>query len=261
MSEAEREALAAGLRTYGLDASSLRPLYRATDRGVYALNVPARDALARWRALRRRVPETGFWPVILGRPEHVAGTVEWLERHPSQQVPVLDSLIAAASVDPVLWLRERLGVLGTRFEPGFSDGEWPPAARTTRGRFGLNPITDPFGTPVPIVVMGLVPTTSGWEIPAHLDYANSANPAPLAAADHVRMFLRWYEQYGAEIVTLRYDRVIELHVARPPRRRAAALALAEEHIAYCSDSVGTALTLQEVAARLLGARMWHFWWD
>ena len=55
---------------------------------------------------------------------------------------------------------------------------------------------------------------------------------------------------------------IELHVARSPRTRDDALALAYEQYAYCSDIVDQgAGTLEALAAVLVHASVWFFWWD
>jgi hypothetical protein len=78
---------------------------------------------------------------------------------------------------------------------------------------------------------------------------------------HVATLRRWDRLYGAEVVGMLPD-LMELQVARPPRSRTAALALAREHLAYCPDVVvqGT-MTLEALAASLVNAPVWHFWWD
>ncbi len=113
--------------------------------------------------------------------------------------------------------------------------------------------------PLPTVHVALLSTRQGWQVPALLRYGGwNACPNP---EEHVCMMKHWAETYGAEPLGMARDRV-EMAVARPPRDRAAALALATEQYAYCNDIVdqGTE-TLDALAAGLLGATAWFFWWD
>jgi hypothetical protein len=72
---------------------------------------------------------------------------------------------------------------------------------------------------------------------------------------------RWHWKFGAEVVCIADD-VVEMTVSRPPTDRTSALELAREQYVYCEDLVvqGT-LTLERLAASLLGAKKWFFWWD
>jgi hypothetical protein len=56
--------------------------------------------------------------------------------------------------------------------------------------------------------------------------------------------------------------VVEYRVARPVGAQEQAMELALEQFAYCPDIVlqGTE-TLERLAAEILGARRWFFWWD
>jgi hypothetical protein len=56
--------------------------------------------------------------------------------------------------------------------------------------------------------------------------------------------------------------VIEMTVARPPMTKEAAMELAKEQFLYCPDIVyqGTE-SVEALAAGLLDARVWFFWWD
>ncbi len=71
----------------------------------------------------------------------------------------------------------------------------------------------------------------------------------------------WQQKYKAEIVAATHD-VIEMRVGSPPTTRDAALALAREQYAYCSDIVDQGCeTLSNLAAALLKGKTWYFWWD
>jgi Domain of unknown function (DUF4253) len=62
-------------------------------------------------------------------------------------------------------------------------------------------------------------------------------------------------------VTMTQD-TIELAVERPIQTREDALAVAHEQYVYCADIVqqGTE-TIEGLAAALLNAPEWFFWWD
>ena len=51
------------LESHGLADSSL---HRLGDGTSYYLEVPGREVIARWSALRNIFDETGYWPVLLG---------------------------------------------------------------------------------------------------------------------------------------------------------------------------------------------------
>jgi hypothetical protein len=71
----------------------------------------------------------------------------------------------------------------------------------------------------------------------------------------------WGERYGARLIANTSD-VIEFEVERPISSRDEALAVAELQYRYCSDIVlqGTG-TIEALAASLVGAKYWFFWWD
>jgi hypothetical protein len=53
-----------------------------------------------------------------------------------------------------------------------------------------------------------------------------------------------------------------MRVANPPTTKEDALKLAEEQFVYCEDIVtqGTE-TIENLAAGLINAKKWYFWWD
>jgi hypothetical protein len=106
--------------------------------------------------------------------------------------------------------------------------------------------------------MGLLPTSAGWQAPAYLDWRTGNYD--LGPADHVRLMAHWWERYGAEPAAM-WNETIEFHVTRPPRDRASELAVAEEHFIYCPDRLQEVDSIEALAAELLDAPVWHFWWD
>ncbi len=71
----------------------------------------------------------------------------------------------------------------------------------------------------------------------------------------------WHERFGAEVVGMTSS-VVEMAVARPPRDRDAALALAKQHYDYCGDIVDQGVgSIEALAAGLLDGTVRYFWWD
>ena len=115
------------------------------------------------------------------------------------------------------------------------------------------------GEPLPAIHIALLPTTTGWHVPALLRYGGwNACPQP---HEHVCMMKYWYDRYGAEVLGMAFD-TVNMQVARPPRSSDEALQLAFEQYAYCYDIVDQGVgSLDHLAALLLGGTVWLFWWD
>jgi hypothetical protein len=109
-------------------------------------------------------------------------------------------------------------------------------------------------------MIGLFPTVDGWRCPAYWRWwvAN----AYLSPANHCRVMRRWEGEYGAELVEMKSQAVLQFRVTPPPHDRRSAMKLAAEHYLYCPDRVsqGTG-TIERLAAQLLDAPVWYFWFD
>jgi hypothetical protein len=270
------------LEAAGIDVSSLTPLYEAGDERGFQLRVTD-GAEGTWHVLRGLVEQTGFWPVILGDDDERASIAEdagrkhWgptrkliekslkytgeeflsdafdvflsnereevVDRRESGEVEEADALEAALATDDPFRCMPR--------------GPWP------RGKPPNTSVSTPYhyrtGEHLPEVFIGLAPTTVSWQVPIYLHFGGfNACPRP----DDIGSMLRyWQEKYGAEMMCLRHD-VLELRVARPPKKRQEALLLAREQFLFCEDIVGQGTyTLEVLAAELLKATRWFFWWD
>jgi hypothetical protein len=109
------------------------------------------------------------------------------------------------------------------------------------------------------VIVALLPTADPSEVAAYLRFGGwNRCPRPQV---HVAFARRWNAAYGARVVVNTAD-VVEFRVRRPVATRDDALRLAREHYVYCEDIVvqGTE-TIERLAAELLGATAWFFWWD
>jgi hypothetical protein len=216
---------------------------------VETVSVPGKSAVAERERLAQR---PGVTPIIMGAPEDVELIAELLEapgEAPSQ------TLEKAAALDVETWLRERqASVFGGEPLP---TGPWP-GGQAEPG--GLSVHLDVLSKkPKPEVLIGLFPTPDAWKAPAFVRYGGW-NECPEAHV-HVALHRRWHELHGARIACLSGD-IVECLVDRPPATREAALALAREQYLYCPDIVDQGVeTVENLAATLLGGKVWYFWWD
>jgi hypothetical protein len=109
------------------------------------------------------------------------------------------------------------------------------------------------------LVVGLLPTSDSTAAAAYLNFGNFNECAPPEV--HVALAKRWKQSHGATLIMNSCD-TLEFKVAKPIVDRDDALRMAEEQFWYCEDIVlqGTQ-TLDALAASLIGATIWFFWWD
>jgi hypothetical protein len=232
----------------------------------YSVSCAGSEALEGWRQLRALVNESGYWPLILGDDEEVSRILGVADSEYGQ--PVQEILDQAASQTGDQWLKEREESNLNSIKEGYGEN-WQEALDELHGEWPDRPspvteFTIPFegmraDRPKQEVTIGLFPTTTPWEIPAHLNFGGW-NECPNPDA-HVLMMKRWFEQYGAELVGMNGD-TVEMYASRPPSTREDALKLAREQYLYCEDIViqGTQ-TIESLAAGLLDNHIWFFWWD
>jgi hypothetical protein len=274
------EKLAEALRGGGVDVSSLGLLFETPQEKVYELTIPGTGAIDLWRRLRSLTEQTGHWPVLLGDDacvQRLRESVRWMTAMKTETI-----LKDAATIDPVGWCENRHldeveeieRQLAKAESPeyqryctellaadgplrGLPQGPWPEGG--TAGRQFSIPFGPMTHEPLPRVHAGLLPTVHGWQAPALLRFgAWNECPSPAENAVH---FKYWGDLYGAEVVGIAGD-VVELQVARPPHDRDAAVELARQQYLYCRDIVTQGVqTIQRLAATLLDAGVWFFWWD
>lgn len=156
---------------------------------------------------------------------------------------------AAAAVDAGIWLAARAPAKLPRWR---SSDAGPCTLLNTL-------VETSSGRLKPLIHIGLIELEEPEELFVRLGYGGW-NDCPDAAI-HVALHRHWRERFGAEPVAVSGDEV-ECHVARPPGDRKAALALAAEQQAYCSDIVEQNVgSVAALAATLLDAPVWYFWWD
>jgi hypothetical protein len=192
-------------------------------------------------------------PVIMGAPETAANT---LSRERSISPETLQTELDRLDLDG--WHVERLDRLRQLgIEP--PRGPWPANACAPSSE--LSSVRKPLGSHdfFPEVVVALVPTAEPALVALHLGYGDWNDCPPPAV--HAAVARRWSAAYGATPAAFAGD-VVEYRVARPIATRDQAVELALAQFAYCPDIIlqGTE-TIEGLAAELLGARYWSFWWD
>jgi len=283
------KALKMLLESEKVNTSTLRVLFEQDGATTLALSAGGWDVLDVWLRLRDLAPRTGRWPLLIdddyptNRAQFYGGKEPktphyrtyldeaegidfgaWLaERHESRvemvrgeaalDRPELDN-------DDVGYYRDLLK--GDEEFHGIQRGKWGEGN-------GPGPIVfEAIAVPLKftsdtmkekMVTLALLPAKEGWKAPAYWKWGGwNGNPGP---ALHCAALRYWEREHGAELVAMTSD-ALELRVLRPPQTRKAALRLGKWHFHYCHDRVDQQEgTLDALAAKLLKADAWYFWWD
>jgi hypothetical protein len=233
----------------GVDAPPLESLDLVDGVTAAGFGASGDDAVDWWRRLNAAADRTGCRPVLIPSVEEVRPFVE--DGTPEQRLATVDELDPVATVSP----RGAWADLDPEAQEEYLD-RWPDEpARIDEFRM----IEDRQGRPTPLIV-AVVVAGHTWQVPTLLSYGGwNTCPAP---AVHGVVLRHWYQTYGAELVGLARDGM-ELALARPPRTRSDAMALAYDYAAYCLDgmSLYDADDLPDLAACLIDAEVLRLWWD
>jgi hypothetical protein len=215
------------------------------------ITVPGQKALATLAQLQ--AGSSGI-PLILGDAERLANMQEIVDAN--SDTPFATLREQALAIDVPAWFAARIAD-----DPEYyliEAAPWPehdPGPNTEL--IAHCDITT--GEPYPEVLLCIIPTHDAWLVPCYLPFGGW-NACP-AAEEHSALWKYWGERYGAQVVCIADD-VVEMQVARPPTTREAALQLAREQFIYCTDIVDQGVeSIEALAALLLNASVWYFWWD
>ena len=76
------------------------------------------------------------------------------------------------------------------------------------------------------------------------------------------MLRSWEERFGARLLRIGADAILQVLAERPPRTPELATRLAAEFYAFADEiDRSAANTVKSIAERLVGAPVWTFWWD
>jgi hypothetical protein len=258
----------AGARKYSVDDDQLV---------AWVTNDPMPDAGVAWLSLSAVHVETGLVPVLLqaDQPElrepGEGPFFGFFHRAPvalMDQMPAVDVL--AAAWDDKFTLSGS-GDDGARAPYG---RRFPGLAPPQNGSMSLDALRQVVSV-LPPAHLGLVPASRPADVPATVGWSvfgtDFSGPDPLsldfylpgARSLRIGAVLRsWEERYGARLIRIGADAILQVLVERPPRTLESAMALAAEHYAFADEIGGTSAgTIQAIAARLIGAAVWTFWWD
>jgi hypothetical protein len=223
----------------------------------YAFATDGTSAVDYWKNARAALEGTGYYPLITGTENNIKKRVECNFEYARDEdgFETVAALIAAGeTLDTEAWLLETERNWPELYE---DIGEWPvpPPPR-------LENFTTPYDVltkrPLSRVWISLLPCQKPWHVPAFMCWgAFNECPKP---HEHVAMFKRWFEQYGAEPVAMT-DAIVEMNCPRPTSTRDAAMVLGREQLVYCVDLFQGIDDVSTMAAALLDTRVWYFWWD
>jgi len=225
--------------------------------------VPGRNALDIVRKLHAEKPESHAF--ILGSAEDAQSMFEIYEDSPD----AVETLKIANSLTVDAWLAEEQEhlekiraehpELADEPDPQPERGEWPDGYGPQAGFSGhVDILTGDYKDQV-YIGLSPAPVERWWDTAAHLRIGNW-NDCP-GAEVHVILHKIWAEKYGARLVTMSLD-TIELLIENPITNREEAMEIAMLQYQYCNDVVDQgAETLENLAASLIGATSWYFWWD
>lgn len=247
-------------RQAGLELPPLTPRLARRPEELLGFAVSSKNAIGMWERVRGVTERTGWYPVLVG-DEHGMLSDLGPEEYPTPA----ETLKKAAAIDVDGWLAhmyrdsfQEIDEKGNPVEREESDEarEWPEDVER------LSEITTPYtmeGEPREDLAILLLPTREAWRASAYLAF--TAWNYDIMPEHHVAVHKRWHEKYGAELVACGGD-TLEFRVANPPRTREEALALAREQAGYCPDIVLQGVeTVEGLAATILNAPVWFFWWD
>jgi hypothetical protein len=278
------KALKLLLKSEGIDTDSLRVLFEQDGATTFALTEDGWDVLDLWLELRDLVPRTGRWPLLVGDDyptnrgqfysdgkeptyPHYRKFLEkaeridfaaWLAEQREAQIQCIREELAHADDDDEKKYFTSL-LKGDEEFHGIDRDKWPRKAQPyvfEAIAFELK-FTDDMDSKDTTVA--LLPVKEGWKAPAIMKWGGwNANPY---ADLHCAALRYWEQQYGAELVAMTKDE-LEFRVTKPPRTKKEAMRLAAAQFHYCGDRIGQGEgSLEELAAKLLRADAWYFWWD
>jgi len=222
---------------------------------IFAFWTPGKDAINWWRALRAHASTIGH-PLLLGSGEDLDRLRESIDGA-AREVGLVDAF------DPGAWFAGRREAANEGMDPeeraefeNSIHGSWPASSPSTSF---VTPFDMQTHEPVERIWIAVMPIALPWESASAIEFG-AWNECP-TSEEHVVVMRYWFERWGAEPVAITSD-TVEMLVDKPPHSQAEALALAWEHFAYCEDIVTQGVgTIEALAATLLEANTWFFWWD
>lgn len=262
-------ALPEGVRRYTVDDEEL---------AAWVTVAPMPDAGLTWLALSAAQAETGLVPVLL-QPDPP-------DQRPPGEAPFFGFYHRA---DPALLTgMSALSVLTAEWDAGRDSADalrWAPSVAPYGDRFpGLAPAERLPMPPeevrravsaLPAAHLGLVSASRPAHVPAVVGWSVFGVDFVSPGAGSFEFYLpgarsliigavlgSWEERFGARLLRIGADAILQVLAERPPRTLELATQLAAEFYAFADEiDHQAAYTVGGIAARLVGAPLWTFWWD
>ena len=171
-----------------------------------------------------------------------------------------EELLGSTQINAQKWFAEKL----SEWKSNISEEFW----NDTVGKITHEPVNISksfvgfldFGSPRKSkeCLLAKIPVTNPWEVFARLPFGGWNECPPPEEIIWIAKY--WFEKYGAIPAVMTPD-ILEF-AARPVKDETAALDLALEQFAFCSDNVFQGVdTIGRLAGRLMQSSVWYFWWD
>jgi Domain of unknown function (DUF4253) len=238
---------------------------------------PLRDAGLAWLALSAAHAETGLVPVLLqADPPELSepGEEPFFGFYHRADVFVLDEM-SAADVLAAEWDAGLIfpGATGARDRAPYGD-RFPGLAPAEQVALPPDELHRAVAA-LPAAYLGLVSASRPADVPAIVGWSvfgtDFTSPDPLSTEFYLpgarslkigAVLRSWEERFGARLLRIGADAILQVLAERPPRTPELATQLAAEFYAFADEvDRSAANTVDTIAARLVGAPVWTFWWD
>jgi hypothetical protein len=216
---------------------------------IYVTGEKAIEELTR---LQLEFTSSGLWPILIGDDEELERVEEGLEDSSESTSKIL---AASMAINAEKWFADWVSQDPELYQ--CEDGAWP---NVDPGQIGIVTHLSISGAkPKKKVAIALLAIDNSFDSFAYLNWGGW-NDCPFPE-DHCAIHRYWKAKYGSEVASFTGD-IKQCIVSNPPRDRNAAMLLAREPYRYCYDIVdqGTG-TIAALAASLINAGTWYFWWD
>jgi hypothetical protein len=255
------------LDSAGLDTRSLTPMkWPGMEAPFFSLQTEGTKAVELWERARALTEHTGFWPLIAGEEEHLTALKDnyemeiGLDGENNVSAVTLNLINGGEALNLDEWLQSR--VSEDESCARCDQGDWPIdlPSRGSRNLALTHRYDYSAGSEKPFarVFLLFLPVTVSWQVPAFLRLGGW-NQCPQTKA-HIAIARAWQKRYGAEIISTTSN-IVEMSVNNPPKTKDESLKVAREQFLYCSDLIHRKhKTLSALAATLIDAHTWSFWW-
>ena len=202
-----------------------------------------------------RGEKNGYTPVILVPNGHLLEMIESNYEYYGGAENYREKVLKADLSNGEAILRERFEANIEMYDGALDDkeiyGEYPDTIRPMSCFYSNEKAEH--------LMLVRIPVTEPWKVFAWIPFGGW-NLCP-DTEDLIAVCKYWYNKYSAVPAVISSDE-LQMYVPEPINSREEALKAAEEHYAFCNDTVdqGTG-TIKALAGYVLNSSVWYFWWD